>query len=157
MIRGGIKIIGDTKAINALATKGALNGEIAAALYQSAEIIMTDSKKNYVPVDTGDLMRSGTVFEPKIDTAGTISVSLGYGTHYAKIVHDRPPSIGQGKIKYLEKPFLAHMKTAEKLLVQHVSRAIQTIRKTKRSTYRDLWRKYQDTSTQGNRVNSGTP
>ena len=42
-MKGSVKIIGNSKAINALALKNVLNGEIASALYASAEEIMTDS------------------------------------------------------------------------------------------------------------------
>jgi hypothetical protein len=154
-MKGSVKIIGNSKAINALALKNVLNGEVAAALYQSAEEIMTDSKNNYVPIDTGDLRRSGTVLEPDYDTNGKISVSLGYGMPYAKIVHDRPPEIGQGKVKYLEKPFLAHMKNAEKLLLKHISRGIQQVMKTGRPTNTASWRQYQQNRAQTKRANDG--
>ncbi len=155
MMTGGIKIIGNSKAIDALALKGALNGDIAMGLYMIAEQIMTDSKNNYVPVDTGDLWRSGTVMPPEITTTGTISIRLGYGEEYAKIVHDRPPGIGQGKVKYLEKPFLAAMPGAEQLLNQIVSKAITTVMKTKRPTNPNAWKSKQGQRAQTKRVDSG--
>jgi hypothetical protein len=155
MITGGIKVIGNTKAIDALALKGALIGDIAMGLYIIAERIMTDSKDNYVPVDTGALMRSGTVLEPKMTSAGGVSVTFGYGEEYARIVHDRPPSIGQGKVRYLEIPFLAAIPGAEKQLTQIVSKAIQTVMKTKRPTGRDGWKAHQGQRAQTKRVDSG--
>lgn len=151
-----VEIIGNTKTIDALALKNALNGEIAAALMQIAETIMLDSKNNFAPVDTGALRRSGTVLAPTYDAAGVISVQLGYGEPYAEIVHERPPSIGQGKVKYLEKPFLKHMKSAEKILLAHVSKGIQTVRKTKRPTNISLWKKYQEASGRLKRTTYGS-
>ena len=136
-MKGSVKIIGNSKAINALALKNVLNGEIASALYASAEEIMTDSKNNYVPVDTGDLRRSG------------------YGMPYAKVVHDRPPEIGQGKVKYLEIPFLAHIKNAEKLLLKHISSGIQQVMKTRQPTNKAGWRRYQENRAQTKRVDHG--
>ena len=155
MITGGIKVIGNTKAIDALALKGALTGDIAMGLYIIAERVMTDSKNNYVPVDTGDLKRSGTVLAPEFTDAGGISVKFGYGEEYAKVVHDRPPSIGQGKVRYLEIPFLAAIPGAEKQLTQIVSKAIQTVMKTKRPVGRDGWQAPQGQGAQTKRVDRG--
>ena len=155
MITGGIKVIGNSKAIDALALKGALNGDIAMGLVMIAEMIMTDSKDNYVPIDTGELWRSGTVLAPEVTQTGTISVKFGYNTPYAKIVHDRMPSIGQGKVKYLEKPLLAAIPGAEQLLNQIVSKAITTVMKTKRSTNPNAWKSKQGSQAQTKRVDSG--
>ena len=154
---GNVEIIGDTKTIDALALKNALNGEIGAALMQIAEVIMLDSKNNFVPVGlTGNLKRSGTVLAPTYGAAGIISVDLGYGEPYARIVHDRAPTIGQGKVKYLEKPFLKHMKAAEKMLLAHVSKGIQTVKKTKRPTSTSLWKQYQEASGRIERTTYGS-
>ena len=100
----------------------------ANGLYQEAELIMTDSKRNYVPVDHGVLRASGHVLPPVIE-GNEISVHLTYGgaaKAYAVAIHEhlsayspwswrraeskgRPvkfsPS-GRGP-KYLELPFLA--------------------------------------------------
>lgn len=97
---------------------GGLEGEILQAAADSvtmiAEEIMTDSKKNYVPVDTGALRMSGTVKRAKI--IGTkIEVRMGYGgptaigrnVTYALKVHENPDHVGQGKNKYLTKPLYA--------------------------------------------------
>ena len=156
MINGRIKVIGNSKAIDALAAKGALIGDIGMGLYIIAEKIMKDSKENYVPVDTGDLMRSGTVLEPEYTSADGVKVTFGYGEEYARVVHDRPPSIGQGKTKYLEKPFLDAGPGAEKLLVQIVSKAIQTVEKTKKPVGKDGWKAHQGQGAQTKRVDSGS-
>jgi hypothetical protein len=154
MINGGIKVIGNSKAIDALAAKGALIGDIGTGIYIIAEMIMTDSKDNYVPIDTGHLWQTGTVLEPEFQTS-SVSVTLGYGAEYAQVVHDRPPTIGQGKVRYLEKPFLAAIPGAEKQLLKIVSQAIQTVLKTKKPTSRDGWKAHQGQGAQTKRVDRG--
>lgn len=77
---------------------------VGRGLYVEAERVMTDSKKNYVPVDTGVLRSSGFVKLPTV-TADEISVTLGFGgpagtgnqgetnkkdCGYAFIVHENP-------------------------------------------------------------------
>jgi hypothetical protein len=99
--------------------KGALVSDLADALYLEAELIMTDSKQNYVPVDSGMLRNSGTVMKPVISQKG-VTVVLGYGgpsADYAVVVHEYPPSYGQGKNKYLSKP----LNKAERGLISRVS------------------------------------
>ena len=155
MITGGIKVIGNSKAIEALSTKGALIGDVGTCIYKIAEVIMADSKDNYVPIDTGHLWQTGTVLEPEFQTS-SVSVRLGYGMDYAKIVHDRPPTIGQGKVRYLEKPFLAAIPGAEKVLLKCVSQAIQTVLKTKQPTSKDGWKAHQSQGAQKKRVDSGS-
>jgi hypothetical protein len=62
----------------------------AAALYQEAEAIMTDSKQSDVPVDRGFLRASGFVQRPII-RGHSIEVILGFGgpaVDYARFVHD---------------------------------------------------------------------
>lgn len=98
-------------------------------LYKFANIIMTDAKENYVPVDNGPLRASGMVMEPVIE-GRNISVTMGFGgaaEAYALAVHEHlsdysPPSwkkaeasgrgvhfspAGHGP-KYLERPVIAH-------------------------------------------------
>lgn len=99
--------------------KGAVISDLADALYLEAELIMTDSKMNYVPVDSGMLRNSGTVLKPVVDSNG-VTVVLGYGgpsADYAVVVHEYPPSYGQGKNKYLSKP----LNKAERGLLNRVS------------------------------------
>ena len=127
---GQVEVIWDEKLYKALSARGILNSEIGAGLYQVGEVIMTDSKRNYVPVDTGDLRRSGVVLPPEYQISGEVVVKLGYGEEYAKIVHDRAPSIGQGKVKYLEKPLIAGVHRYKKILVSHVAKGIVDFLKT---------------------------
>lgn len=92
---------------------------VAMALRAEAEEIITDAKANYVPVVTGTLRASGGVNDPKV-TGTTAVVEFGFGDHaqggkspawkYALAVHEAPPTWGQGKAKYLEKPALAAIK-----------------------------------------------
>lgn len=103
--------------------KGALISDLADALYVEAELIMTDSKQNYVPVDTGMLRNSGTVTKPVV-TKKDVTVTLGYGgpaADYAVIVHEAPPTYGQGKRKYLQKP----LNNAERGMITRVADAIR--------------------------------
>lgn len=85
---------------------------IAAGLYQEAELVMTEAKKQ-VPVDTGTLKNSGHVQRPVI-SGDEISVTLGFGgaaSDYALIQHEdlslKHPH--GGNAKYLERPFLASL------------------------------------------------
>lgn len=103
--------------------------ESAKSLYKLGQIIMTDSKDNYVPVDDGPLRSSGQVHEPVVEP-GLISVTLSYGgaaSAYALAVHEHLSShsprswkaaeaagrnvrfspAGHGP-KYLERPVMAH-------------------------------------------------
>jgi hypothetical protein len=90
---------------------------IAAALYQRGEKIMSASKE-VVPVLTGALMNTGQVAAP-VDAGGEVSVTLGYGDEavgYAIYVHEELDAPSGGPIhytrpgsgpKYLERPALA--------------------------------------------------
>lgn len=77
---------------------------VAAALYQEAQIEMTESKRR-VPVDTGTLRASGHVAEP-VRNGRNISVTLSYGgaaSDYAIPVHENLEAHHRvGQAKYLE-------------------------------------------------------
>lgn len=77
---------------------------VAAALYQEAQIEMTESKRR-VPVDTGTLRASGFVAEP-VRKGRNISVTLSYGgaaEDYAIPVHENLEAFHRiGQAKYLE-------------------------------------------------------
>lgn len=98
------------------------------ALYRRAEMIMTVSKRDFVPVDMGTLRASGHVSPPE-RRGREISVTLAYGgaaSAYALAVHEHPsryspPSwkaaknvrfspTGHGP-KYLERPLMAAVGT----------------------------------------------
>lgn len=85
---------------------------LVAALYREAEAVMTVSKEQYVPVDTGALRASGTVEAPRF-AGHTASVRLGFGgpsAPYAVIVHeDLTKRHPVGQAKYLEIPLRARV------------------------------------------------
>ena len=102
----------------------AVLSDLETGLVQVAEEIMTDAKVNYVPVDTGNLCRSGFV-EPMRLSANTVRIRLGFGgpaADYAAAVHEAPPGWGQGKNKYLTKPMNARVPTMASRLA-HFMRA----------------------------------
>jgi hypothetical protein len=77
---------------------------VKSALYQEAQIEMTESKKR-CPVDTGILRASGFVAEPEVD-GENISVTLSYGgaaVDYAIPVHENLEAFHPvGEAKFLE-------------------------------------------------------
>lgn len=85
----------------------------AAALYQEAQIEMTESKRR-CPVKTGALRASGRVAEPERGPGNSLSVTLSYGTEYAIFVHENLEAFHPvGQAKFLEsvinesRPFMA--------------------------------------------------
>lgn len=98
--------------------------KVLKALYLEAELIITDSKRNYVPIDLGTLRNSGYVALPE-RSGNTVSIKFGFGgaaSAYAIAVHETPSkydppswkgnavSFGQRRSggergpKYLERP-----------------------------------------------------
>lgn len=77
---------------------------VAAAIYQEAQIEMTESKRR-VPVDTGVLRASGFVAEPE-RKGKSISVTLSYGGAaevYAIVQHENLEYFHRvGQAKFLE-------------------------------------------------------
>ena len=64
----------------------------AKAMYNSAELTMTEIKQKHVPVMTGTLKNSGFVMLPVI-SHGSVSVIMGFGgmaSDYALAVHENP-------------------------------------------------------------------
>ena len=71
------------------------------------EDTMTFAKRDFVPVEFGNLRGSGTV-EQKMEADGPI-IELAFGGEtqagkYALVVHERPARHDVGTDKYLEKP-----------------------------------------------------
>jgi hypothetical protein len=101
---------------------------LLAELYRQAEQIMTVSKTDYVPVDTGALRASGFVDLP-IVTAGGGYVELGFGgpsAPYALIVHeDLTKRHPVGQAKYLSIPVIAALQGMQAVLRQRTSDAIK--------------------------------
>lgn len=92
-------------------------------LHYEAELIMTDSKRNYVPVDEGILRASGHVEPPVVD-GGNVFVRLVYGglaKAYAIIQHERLDFRHPvGGAKYLELPLLAAAKGLARRIAAYV-------------------------------------
>jgi len=88
--------------------------KVKKALVKRAELIMTDSKENYCPVEFGTLKNSGHV---AVDP-DKIAVTLGYGgaaEDYAVVQHENLTFKHEvGEAKYLEKPLFSAMETFEK-------------------------------------------
>jgi hypothetical protein len=100
-------LTGDTKLMQALSNLAKELPVVALmSLVQSGEEIMTDSKENYVPVDTGNLRASGLV---TIDVPNA-QVNLSYGgpaIGYAIYVHEIDKNYNNGKSwKYLQAPLM---------------------------------------------------
>lgn len=111
--------------------------EMERALRIEAELVMTDSKNNYVPVEYGTLRSSGTVHD--VERKGKeISVSMSYGgaaSAYALTVHEHPSSFdppsweaagevnfkprGRGP-KYLEMPLREAVKGMAQRIAQRL-------------------------------------
>ena len=89
----GIKLTGDTELMNNLRRiQKEQPKKFSAGLFKRANVIMTISKRDHVPVDLGALMNSGRVEAPVI-TSGRISVAMVYGGNaapYAIVVHEHP-------------------------------------------------------------------
>lgn len=116
--------IDDQTARRALAQLGQeMLGRFGQALYVEGEAIMTDSKQNYCPVDTGALRASGQVMPTEVD-GSTVTVQLGYGNSsvpYALRQHeDLTYKHTVGSAKYLELPMLAALPGMPERLVQRV-------------------------------------
>lgn len=83
---------------------------LSAELYKIANEVMTESKRDYVPVRTGALRSTGTVLPPEVEN-NQLVVRLGYGgvaAPYALAVHETDKNYRHGKQwKYLETPLMA--------------------------------------------------
>jgi len=107
---------------------------VVATLYQGAEMVMTASKRDYVPVDKGHLRASGFVSPPVLRGFVGFGVSGGYvdlgfggpSAPYALIVHeDLTKRHKVGQAKYLVIPLLAHMQGMFAVLQQRTADAIR--------------------------------
>jgi len=105
-IKGGPAMATKLTRLGPLAVKAGM-----ASLYRSGEAVMTDSKENYVPIDTGALKSSGNV-QVIQGTNGGGKIALGYGgpaAPYAVYVHEMNKNYNKGKVwKYLQTPLQMH-------------------------------------------------
>lgn len=106
--------------------------KVLKAVYLEAELVMTDSKRNYVPIDLGTLRNSGYVAKPE-RFGSNITIKFGFGgaaSAYAIAVHETPSKYdppswkgitvefgqrkgkggGQRGAKYLERPLKEALK-----------------------------------------------
>lgn len=100
--------------------------DLQAALYLEAELVMTTSKRDYVPVVSGNLRNSGTVSLPEVK-GDTVQVKIGFGgasAPYAAVVHEYPKGYGQGKNKYLSQPLNISAKNMTQRIAKHIRRSI---------------------------------
>lgn len=85
--------------------------KLKAALVRRCELIMTDSKENYVPIDQSTLKNSGHVVVDPNKIAATLAFG-GPAEAYAVIQHEREDFHHEvGGAKYLERPLLLAMTT----------------------------------------------
>lgn len=95
---------------NLLKVSQAARAEAASELYLQAEAVMTESKRDYVPVDLGILRASGHVLPPVEEDRRT-KVQLVFGgaaKAYAIVQHERLDfKHTTGGPKYLERPLMA--------------------------------------------------
>ena len=89
-------------------------------LHMLGEAAMTLSKAEFVPVVTGFLRSSGYVEDP-VQEGDFITVNIGYRAPYSFDVHERPPSVGQGKNKFLEKAVMEIAKDSEQRLKEFLA------------------------------------
>lgn len=109
-IKGGKELTAAIRALGPAAIHAA-----ARAMTFSAEAIMTVSKSQYVPVETGTLRGSGFV-KPAETTRNSVSVTLGYGgaaAPYALSVHENPRAGKTGGMSPGGKKYKRWAKTGE--------------------------------------------
>ncbi len=112
--------------------------EVIRALFLEAELIMTRSKRRFVPVgDSGNLQSTGLVAKPE-RRGRSISVVLAYGssaTPYALAVHEQSPTsphnpptwrgkrimFRQGRAQYLRTPLMEAVPTLAKKIAARIN------------------------------------
>ena len=106
------KLVGEERMqakLRKLATK--FPDKIRGVLRFHAELIMTDSKNHFVPVDLGALKSSGFVDQPTRGSGREISIDLFYGgpsAPYAIVQHeDLSLNHTTGSAEYLKRPLEA--------------------------------------------------
>lgn len=122
------------EALNTLTSRKTTEATISAvgqALNEEAQIMFRNSQRR-VPVDFGDLRRSGTILPPR-KVGNYWELEMGYGgaaKDYAMVQHERPDfKHKNGRTwKYLEIPVRERIPDLEKRLATRVRRIIGTIR-----------------------------
>jgi hypothetical protein len=99
-----------------------------AGLYAEAEVIMTRSKTEFVPVDDGILRSTGHV-KPPVTEGNETTITLGFGgpaAPYAVVQHERldyQHTVGQAK--YLEQPAVEAARGLSARLAAFIRQAIR--------------------------------
>lgn len=75
-----------------------------AALIDWCNEVLRRSQKDYCPVDTGTLRRSGRVAVMK-STLTELQIRISYTAEYAIYVHEVPMQHDNGSMKFLSTPF----------------------------------------------------
>lgn len=132
-MKSGMRITGLKEALATVKQLARRYPEAGAfALNRRGEIIMTDSKTNYVPVDEGPLRASGHVVTEKAKLRTTLGFGgpAGIGNQgesnkedvgYAVVQHENPNyKHTVGEDKYLEKPLMAAVGTMGKDLAADI-------------------------------------
>lgn len=89
---------------NLALTKVRLDAASKAVVKQHCNEVLRKSQTTYCPRDTGNLMRSGNVFQFK-DTPTEFSMRVTYTAAYALKQHELPFHHAVGQWKYLSTPF----------------------------------------------------
>jgi hypothetical protein len=104
------------------------------AIWDECDRVMTISKTEYCPEDSGMLKNSGKV-SPVVITDDAINVTMGYYTDYAWYVHEIPPPMSMQAGKNL-KEFKRDMR-AKKAYGRETGEPLDTAIKQKRTAYHD--------------------
>lgn len=106
---------------------GTIKREIAKEVNIWAEEVMTISKQDFVPVDTGNLRASGHVIPPD-PAMEPMVVTLAFGgpsADYALEVHENlEVHHNVGQAKYLEAPFYERLPQLQPNINEAVNRAV---------------------------------
>lgn len=93
---------------------------VTKSLRESLEAVLTESKEQYVPIDTGFLKNSGGV---RVEEDGRVIIE--YTADYALAVHEINKHYKGGKQwKYLETPMKAHLGDINAKLKEDVAAAL---------------------------------
>ena len=99
-----------------------VESELKVGLAKAAEMVLTKSKEE-VPVETGALLRSGTVNASEGGTVQTISYNTPYALAQHEGLDNNHPN--GGNAKYLEQPFEENSEAALKLIAAAAAKAFR--------------------------------
>lgn len=98
----------------------------ATTMYKVAGRVIRDAilEEPRAPHDTGNLWRSQTIEQPRIER-GEITIELGFNTEYAAAVHELPapykdPTMAGSGPKFLESKLLRHKEDYMKMIADGI-------------------------------------